>query len=117
MLNWTAALQLVVNNVEISVAVFLICVCKCFLKRQEFCYRLRQGWHCLLYSTSSVLGESYANGTSHDRELYLPTAIYSDWPVKKYSKQHGKDLDVGKTAFRGAVFRDFRLYVFYNRVL
>lgn len=31
-LNWKAALQSVVNNVEISVAEFLICVCKMFYK-------------------------------------------------------------------------------------
>jgi len=29
----------------------------------------KAGINCLLYTISAVLGESYVNGTSHDREL------------------------------------------------
>jgi hypothetical protein len=57
------------------------------------------------------------NGTSHDRELYLLTDIYSNWPDNKYSKQQTAGFEVGKTVFRRTVFQDFRLFVFYNRVL
>ena len=69
----------------------------------------KAGFNCLLYATSAVLSESYVNGTSHDGQLYLPTPIYSNWPVNKYSKQQTADLEVGKTVLRGTAFRDSRV--------
>ena len=54
------------------------------------------GINCLLYTISAVLGKIYVNRTSHDRERYRLKAIYSNWPVNKFSKQQGEDLDIGK---------------------